>query len=254
MKTYSPVLLTLLLTLLAPGVGTHAQNIQGVGINTQQLEGAFHVKTDNGQDVVVKDGTGHLGIRTTTPQAKVDVVGSVQIIDGLQAEGRILMSDEDGNARWASPLGSAGKLEAVLELGDQDIAEGASVDIPTSHFTVEADGYHVYEIRWYATYAAAPSRQIYTATHIQLILRSVATGTNAIADEFEMYHDITATTGDAVTFWLNLSTQAKAGDELSLMVRPTTSTNLNAALQLRKNGLTDKTIIPKVIIKRLNMR
>jgi hypothetical protein len=88
-----------------------------VGINTSLPEGAFHVRTANGKDIIVAHGTGHLGIHTTTPQAKVDVAdGNVQIRDGQEAEGRILTSDADGNARWANPIGSAGKLEAVLEL------------------------------------------------------------------------------------------------------------------------------------------
>jgi hypothetical protein len=71
----------------------------------------------------------------------------VQIIDGQQAEGRILTSDEDGNAHWANSIGAAGRLEAILELGVQDIAASDSVDVPTSHHTVQADGYYVYEIR-----------------------------------------------------------------------------------------------------------
>jgi hypothetical protein len=246
MKTYNFASCTLCL-LLAAGAPAHAQ-VEGIGINTRQPEGIFHVKTDNGQDVLVKESTGNVGIHTTTPQAKVEVIGSVQIIDGLQAEGRILTSDDEGNARWTAPLGSAGKLEAVLELGAQDIAAGDSADVPTSHFTVEADGYHVYEIRWYAAYASLPSRQIQTATHFQLILRPAAAGTEAVADQFEMYHDITTSSADAVTYWLSLSTQAKAGDELSLIIRPSIA---HAALQLRK---ADKLTTAKVIVKRLNLR
>lgn len=248
MKTYTQIVLWALSLLLAAIAPAAAQD--GVGVNTLQPEGAFHVKTDNGKDVVVSHATGNLGVHTTTPQAKVDVVGSVQIVDGLQAEGRILTSDDEGNARWANPIGAAGKLEAVLELGVQTIAANSSVytDIPTSHYTVQADGYHVYEIRWYATYASTPSRQTYTATHFQLILHSAATGTEAVADEFEMYRDVTTNTNDAVTFWLSLSTQAKAGDELSLTIRPSIA---HANLQLRK---ADKLTTSKVIVKRLNMK
>ena len=226
-----------------------AQN--GVGINTTQPEGVFHVKTDNGKDVVVSHSTGNLGIHTTTPQAKVDVAGSVQIIDGRQAEGRILTSDANGNARWANPIGAAGKLEAVLELGAQVIALGDSVDVPSSHFTVQEDGYHVYEIRWYATYSAPPSRQVYTATLFQLMLLSAATGMEVIADEFEMYHDITTNAADAVTFWMSLSTNAKAGDGLRLIVRPNAPAGQGLGnMQLQ---VADRWNTPKVIIKRLNV-
>jgi hypothetical protein len=240
MKSYSLFLFAIALALVA-GTKAGAQ----VGINTTQPAGAFHVNA--GEDVVV-GATGNVGIHTTTPQAKLDVVGPVQITDGLQAEGSILTSDSEGNARWANPIGAAGKLEGVLELDVQDIAQGDSVDVPSSHFTVQADGYHVYEIRWYATYASSPTRQIYTATHFQLILEEAATGTETIADQFEMYHDITTAANDAVTFWISLSTRAKAGDKLRLIVRPGIA---HATLQLRK---TDKLTTSKVIVKRLNLR
>lgn len=245
MKTSAFLLFTLVL-LLAAGLRANAQ-AGGIGIGTSQPEGALHVKA-GGKDVVIAHETGNLGIHTTDPQAKVDVAGSVQIIDGLQAEGRILTSDKDGNARWTNPIGSAGKLETVLELGPQDISPGDSVDVGTSHFTVLADGYHVYEIRWYATYASQPSRQIYTATLLQLIHRSPATETDIVADQFEMYRDITTAADDAVTFWTSLSAQAKAGDELFLIVCP----GIAHGNLLLKND--DNLTTSKIIIKRLNMR
>jgi hypothetical protein len=207
--------------------------------------------------VVIKQGTGNVGIHTTTPQAKLEIVSpapgapALQIIDGLEAEGLILTSDAAGNARWATPIGAAGKLETVLELGVQNIGTNVYTDIPTSHFSVQAGGYHVYEIRWHVTYASTPSRQVYTATRFRLIRRPAATGIDEVADELEMYRDIAATAGNAVTFWLSLSTQANAGDELSLSVLyvPHPSISLGN-LQLRKAG---KLTTSKVIIKRLNV-
>jgi hypothetical protein len=243
------------LCLLIPAAPAAAQ--EGVGINTNTPQGIFHVKS-GGKDVVVKDGTGNVGIHTTTPQAKLEIATpepgntSLRIIDGLQAEGLILTSDPAGNARWSTPIGTAGKLEAVLELGPQDIGETDSTDVPTSHYTAQADGYHVYEIRWFATYSQIPTRQIYTATHLQLIRHSPLTGTDEVADEFEMYHDITTAADDAVTFWLSLSTQAKAGDELRLIVRYTPHPSISLGdLWLRKDT---KLTTAKVIVKRLNMR
>jgi hypothetical protein len=258
MKTACFILFTLG-PVLMPGFRASAQ--EGVGVNTENPQGAFHVKAGN-RDVVVSHSTGHVGIHTATPQAKLEIaspapgVPALQIIDGRQGSGRILTSDSDGNARWSIPIGSAGKLETVLELGPQDIAVTDSVDVPSSHFTVREDGYHVYEIRWYATYASEAPRHISTATHLQLIRRPAGTGTDEVADEFEMYHDITRAddngdgvyNDDAVTFWLSLSTQAKAGDELSLTVRPGIA---HGALLLRKAGTLTTS---KVIVKRLNVR
>jgi hypothetical protein len=63
-----------------------------------------------------------------------------------------------------------------------------------------------------------------------------------------MYHDITMADDDAITFWMGLSTQAKADDELSLTIRPSIA---HATLQLRK---ADKLTTTKIIVKRLNMQ
>jgi hypothetical protein len=117
---------------------------------------------------------------------------------------------------------------------------------------VDADGYHVYEIRWYATYNPVPAldRQRYTATHFQLILHPVAGTGDVVADQFEMHHDITTNPGDAATFWVSLSTRAKAGDELSLTVRPSAA---HAGLQLKKDA-SDRAKTSKVIVKRLNIQ
>jgi hypothetical protein len=254
MKASCFVLFTLCL-VSAPGFRAAAQT--GVGVNTENPQGIFHVKA-GGKDVVVKDGTGNVGIHTATPQAKVEIAtpapgnAALRIVDGQQADGLILTSDSAGNARWSNPVGTAGKLEAVLELGPQNISPNTYADVATSHFTVQADGYHVYEIRWYATYAQIPSRAVYIATLFQLIIRPAGSTRDSIADEFKMYRDITATAGDAVTFWMTLSAQAKTGDELSLTIRPERHPSISLGnLRLRKAG---KLTTSKVIIKRLNVR
>ncbi len=49
---------------------------------------------------------GRVGIGTLTPTAKLHVVGNVQIQDGTQSAGRILTSNADGTAYWASSTAS----------------------------------------------------------------------------------------------------------------------------------------------------
>jgi hypothetical protein len=46
-----------------------------------------------------------VGIGTTTPEAQLDIVGSLKITDGTQAVGRVLTSDANGLATW-QPAGT----------------------------------------------------------------------------------------------------------------------------------------------------
>ena len=45
-------------------------------------------------------GTANVGIGTSDPSAKLDVVGTFQLEDGSQANGKVLVSDASGNASW----------------------------------------------------------------------------------------------------------------------------------------------------------
>ncbi|MCP4708922.1 MAG: hypothetical protein GY869_09880 [Planctomycetes bacterium] len=43
---------------------------------------------------------GDVGIGTAFPSAKLDVVGTIQMKDGNEADGKLMVSDADGNAAW----------------------------------------------------------------------------------------------------------------------------------------------------------
>ena len=56
---------------------------------------------------MVLGGTGdyavNVGIGTTTPSAKLDIVGAIKITDGTQGANKILLSDANGLASWQTP-------------------------------------------------------------------------------------------------------------------------------------------------------
>jgi hypothetical protein len=235
MRTYCVVILFIVLCL-----PLKAQ----IGINTESPSGLFHVAAD---DNVVIDNNGNVGIGTTLPAAKLDVRGSVQIIDGLESSGRLLTSDPSGNVRWAEVMSSGGSVEAVLELAPQTFQSNTYTTIPASEYRVASEGYHVFEIRWYAKYGNT-SQHIHTATHFRLLRTVPGTQTHTTADEYEMYRNITSDQDDAVTIWTTLSTYANAGDTLRLVVRPSVS---HSAVNIVNN---DKLHTSKIIVKRLNLR
>ena len=61
---------------------------------------------------MVLTASGSLGVGTMNPKMKLDVAGKVRIADGSQGSGKLLVSDNDGIARWAAAstlgIGSGG--------------------------------------------------------------------------------------------------------------------------------------------------
>ena len=49
-----------------------------------------------------------VGIGTTNPSAKLDIAGNIKITDGTQGAGKVLTSDTNGLATWATPTGGGG--------------------------------------------------------------------------------------------------------------------------------------------------
>jgi len=47
------------------------------------------------------DAAGNIGLGTTDPQQKLHVAGSIRMVDGNQATGRVMVSDANGSASWA---------------------------------------------------------------------------------------------------------------------------------------------------------
>lgn len=90
-----------------------------VGINTPNPQGAFHL--DGGKDnprsgspsaaqqandlIITSDG--NVGIGTINPSVKLDISssnpGAIKIVDGSQADSKVLMSDANGVGTWKTP-------------------------------------------------------------------------------------------------------------------------------------------------------
>jgi len=90
----------------------------------------FIVKTNNDEVMRVSDG-GNVGIGTTNPQSPLHIVTNsitpLSIRDGSQMNGRILMSNADGDATWQ-------EAPSIL-VNDQDwlFASGSTISDPIYH-------------------------------------------------------------------------------------------------------------------------
>ncbi len=75
----------------------------GLNLITGTAQNAFFIETDQSSMVVKRSG--NVGIGTTNPGARLEVNGKVKITDGTQGNGKVLTSDANGLASWATPSG-----------------------------------------------------------------------------------------------------------------------------------------------------
>lgn len=91
---------------IANGVGGIYKGSGSLSGVTTVTQGANSL-TFSGDGNLIKTGTGDVGIGTATPTADLHVNGTLRFEQPtLQGEGKVLVSDANGNARWENNIGN----------------------------------------------------------------------------------------------------------------------------------------------------
>ncbi|HTK82778.1 MAG TPA: tail fiber domain-containing protein [Bacteroidota bacterium] len=95
-------------------------------INTTVIGANSRATASN--SVVLGNDSARVGIGTTAPSAKLDVVGSVKIADGTQGAGKVLTSNATGLASWESPSATSDSARIAGTVADNAITSAKILD------------------------------------------------------------------------------------------------------------------------------
>lgn len=92
-------------------------------------------------DQAVITNSGNLGVGTTAPSQKVDIIGKIKITDGSQAVGRVLSSDANGVGTWVNNTAITPAVIGVFPGGGANIGNGTAVGVqsPMTYCNVYID-------------------------------------------------------------------------------------------------------------------
>jgi len=82
---------------------------------------------------------GNVGIGTSTPSAKLDVVGDFKLVDGSQGYGKVLTSDSNGKAKWQPISNLSGNIAEQYFLQGTtsvSVSAGSTANVPGLSLTI----------------------------------------------------------------------------------------------------------------------
>lgn len=92
-------------------------------------------------DQAVITNAGNMGIGTTNPAQKVDIIGKIKITDGTQGVGKVLSSDANGVGTWVNNTAITPAVVGVFPGGGANIGNGTAVGVqsPMTYCNVYID-------------------------------------------------------------------------------------------------------------------
>jgi hypothetical protein len=267
-NTYGAVF-GLLLWVLSPGL--QAQAVEGVGINTENIQGVFHIDAAGNnpasgsispaqqEDDVVITAEGYVGIGTATPTTRLHIhtqnrnrtgVFPLRLPDGADA-GKVITSDEEGNASWIMPpTPPSSFVDNTIKIAPRETYPlGDTTQVTNSVYSVPEDGFYSADLRFWAEWqninGSTSTTVIQTVTRFQLV-KTNGSGSKTV-DEFQ-YNEPSYS---RVTVFVTLYASALEGEELSIRVNPAVGNNGLTANPVA--GTTYDWIQTKVLYKKLGV-
>lgn len=106
----------------------------------------------SGGSQMTLDSVGRLGIGTTLPTERLEVQGSVKIVDGTQGDYKILTSDINGKADWRLPPSSITVNDGTLLITSSNSGANPSETFYTDYISLPKG---VYSVSFYNCLSAA---------------------------------------------------------------------------------------------------
>ena len=108
------------------------------GSGTANYVSKWTNSTTLGNSQIFDNGT-NVGIGTANPQAKLDIAGSVKIVDGTQGAGKVLTSDASGKTSWGKGYVSGGLYGYCQEVISQESWSKTANVFPPATTAVNSD-------------------------------------------------------------------------------------------------------------------
>jgi hypothetical protein len=208
---------------------------EGVGINTENLQGVFHVDaaannpssgdipdTSQADDIVITP-EGYTGAGTLAPSTHLHIhtrnrpdVFPLRIADGSQGEGLMLTSDDDGAASWQMPpVPPSSAVYPVRTVPMQSFPKEIPTPVDNTSFTIPEDGLYSMDVRFWGEGAVWTSYSSVITRNITCFeLWRDRGGVEKKVDEFQ-YNE---SSFSRISVFFTLYASALQGDVLSLRI------------------------------------